>query len=176
MRTFFICSLFVLFLYSCGDQEIADIKILDSVELGKTEVFLNGDSYENFSDIFHDTINEQLLFIFRQGDQTLLNSLSFSFLPVSEGEYIVHNTFELYLGAQCYFGQTVDSEFDGWIYKLINADGGFFEISRLDQENAIIEGTFKVEFEVESKNGFGDTGLPDRVKFQGVFHENYIKG
>ena len=167
--------LLITTLFACQDQEISDIEISNSVELGKSEVYLNGERYENFTEFFHDTINDQLLFAFRKGDESLLNSLSFSFLPVSEGEYIVHNTFELYLGAQSYFGQTVNSEFDGWVYKLINAENGFFEISKLDQENMIIEGDFKVEFEVESKNGFGDTGLPDKVKFQSVFHENYIK-
>jgi hypothetical protein len=162
-------------LCACGDQEIPEIEISNSVELGKSEVYLNGEQYENYTEFFHDTINDQLLFGFRQGEESLLNSLSFSFLPVSEGEYIVHNTFELYLGAQSYFGQTVNSEFDGWVYKLINAENGFFEISKLDQENMIIEGNFKVEFEIGSKNGYEDTGLPEKVKFQGVFHENYIK-
>ncbi len=176
MRIIILLVLSVIILYSCGDQEIPDIDILESVELGNTEIYLNGERYEIFTEFFHDTINEQLVFNFRQGDFELSNDLGFSFLPVSEGTYIVHTQRELYLGAKTSFRQTVNSEFDGWIYELKNADNGFFEVSVLDEENTVVEGKFKVEFEVDSKNGFEDTGLPEKIKFQGVFHENYIKG
>lgn len=166
----------ILSLIACSDTDIPDIELPDSVEFGMTEVYLNGERYTVNTEFFHDTINEQLLFVFRQGDSSVLNHLGFSFISVSEGRYIVHTKRELYLGAKTSFRQAVDNEFDGWVYRLKNVDQGYFEIFKLDQENTRVEGSFKVEFELDSKNGFKDTGLPENIKFQGVFHADYMPG
>jgi len=161
-------------LLSCSENEIQDINLPESVELGESQIFLNGTLVDYEPKATEDTVNEQLIITFRfEPDQSILNSLGFSALRVDEGNYSLHETRELYIGARTNFFQTVNSEFDGWEYKLVRAEDGYFNITNIDRENLTIQGKFKAYFELESKNGFEDTGLPEKAKFEGVFHHTY---
>ena len=82
----------------------------------------------------------------------------------------------LYKGALTSFSQTINLEFEGWQFRLVKEDEGFLNISEIDTTNLTIQGNFKAFFEVTDKNGNGDTKLPERITFQGVFHDKYTRG
>ncbi|MDF1695315.1 MAG: hypothetical protein P1U56_05760 [Saprospiraceae bacterium] len=173
---FFICLFTLLIGLGCRDSEEFNVDFPAQVELGQSIVSLNGRPYAVETAFFHDTINEQLIFTFRQGDQSLVNDLGFSFLPVAEGNYIVHEERTLYLGAFASFRQTINFENDGWVYELIDPDDGYFNIHQLNTLNCQVAGDFSVQFKVAEKNGFGNADLPEKITFQSVFNEPYIKG
>ena len=123
-----------------------------------------------------DTVNNVFTLAFRNSvDQSYLNDLGFSLLPVEVGDYPVHDTRELFLGAKASFSQIVNNEFDGWVYEPVKLDEGYFNITSLNKEDQHLEGKFKAHFELESRNGFQNTGLPKSIKFEGVFHDAYIR-
>gem|GEM_PF-1371597 len=164
---------------SCGSgfEYPPDLDLPNNLELGQSEVYLNNSLEEYPPLIFEDTINDQLQAIFRfTPDFSVSNSLSFSFLPVSEGNYILHREAILYKGALTLFTQTVNSESAGWQYEAVMFDEGYFNIIELDTINQTIKGEFKAFFEVTEKNGFRDTKLPEKMKFQGIFHSPYERG
>lgn len=61
----------------------------------------------------------------------------------------------------------------GYSYELIDEENGFFNIETLDLNNKIISGRFQVNFRRTSKNGNSNLGLPKKIAFQGIFHEQY---
>ena len=172
-----VLSAFTILSCSPDTIEIPITELPESVEMGTYTLYLNGgvmDDYEFRT--YHDTVNNQMGFVFikRSSDQSYRNILNFTFLPLKNGNYIIHRTRELYLGAYSTFGQ-LNFEASGWEYELLDPENGFFEISSIDKEEQIIQGKFRVWFKLKDKHGFRDTGLPETILFEGVFHENYIR-
>lgn len=159
------------------DPNFPDVDLPDFVKLGATEVYLNGYLVEYEPSMFVDTVNDQLIVTFRfQPDFSVLNSLGLAALPIKTGNYILHTDRVLYKGAKTHFSQYVYSGNTGWEFELIRIDEGFFNITSLDTVNQIIQGNFNAYFEVIDKNEYNDTKLPEKIKFEGVFHEKYVRG
>jgi hypothetical protein len=154
----------------------ADLDLSNSVELGKSEVYLNNILEDYKPRFFEDTVNNQFLitFVF-EPDFSVTNALGFGALRVKEGNYILHTDRVLYKGAKTTFSQVINNEFVGWEFELILPNDGYFNIKSLDTVNQTIAGDFKAFFEVSNKNGHGDTKLPEKIKFQGVFNDKYIR-
>jgi len=179
MKNLFFLALLLTGVYSCGDEPIApaDIDLSLTVDFGDSQVFMNGEPSDFEVQFFHDTINQQLLLDFVSfPTSSIENSLEFAYLPVSTGAYNVHEERVLYKGALTSFYQTINSESDGWRYRLINAEDGYFNIQKLDTVSQTIQGNFKVQFEVDEKNNFDGPKLPQNIKFEGSYYDSYTKG
>ena len=171
--------IFTFSILSCTPDtiEIPITELPESVELGTSILYLNGEVVNDYEfQAFHDTINNQIGFVFRKEsiDLSYRNNLQFVFLPLENGNYIIHRTRELYLGAFSSFRQSSFEE-SGWEYELLNPEDGFFEISEIDIEEQIVQGKFRSRYKLKDKHGFKDTGLPEQILFEGIFHENYIR-
>ncbi|MFT6338839.1 MAG: hypothetical protein ACJATI_005618 [Halioglobus sp.] len=178
MKHILIISMIVA-LMSCNKEPsfVTDLELPEVVDLGKSEVYLNNIIEDYNPRFFEDTVNNQLLltFVF-EPDFSVTNSLGFGALAVNENENILHTDRILYKGAKTTFHQIINGEFDGWQFDLVNPEDGHFNITKLDTVNQTVQGNFKAFFEVSDKNGYDDTKLPERVKFQGVFNDTYIRG
>lgn len=173
IQSFFII---LIFLFGCSETNIPDIELPEKVNLGETKVYLNGQLEDYKPKFFEDTVNHQLLLTFKfEPDFSVSNSLGFSALPIKSGNYILHEERILFKGAKSSFNQTVESEYDGWQYKLVRPEEGYFDIEELDTINQTIQGKFKAYFEVKEKNGYPNMKLPEKAKFEGVYHEKYIR-
>lgn len=177
----FIIILSVLLTFSiisCSPDsiEIPITELPESVEIGTSILYLNGEMADYDFRTYHDTVNNQIGFVFMKEfpNQDYTNKLQFVFLPLKNGDYIIHRTRELYLGAFSTFGQS-RYEARGWEYELLDPEDGFFEISSIDKEEQIVQGKFRSRYKLKDKNGFRDTGLPETILFEGIFHENYIR-
>jgi len=174
--------IFYLFLtisiISCAETEFpADIDLQQEVSLGESKMYLNGELVNYQPRFLEDIINHQLILVFEEEtNQNVINKLGFSALSVAAGNYKLHTERQLFIGAKSSFGQIVGFEFDGWDYEIYKQEEGFLNITEIDTTNLILKGNFKAFFELKNKNGFEDTGLPDKIKFEGIFHENYIRG
>lgn len=171
-----LLSIVFLSVLSCTPETIEITELPESVEMGTSMLYLNGKLVNYDFRTYHDTINNQMGFVFikRSSDQSYRNILNFTFLPLENGNYIIHRTRELYLGAFSSFGQ-INFEASGWEYELLDPEDGFFEISSIDKEDQIVQGKFRVWFKLKDKHGFRNTGLPKQILFEGIFHENYIR-
>ncbi|MEZ4951031.1 MAG: hypothetical protein R2879_00200 [Saprospiraceae bacterium] len=180
MRSFLILVVIAIS-HACNpdpiDFDYPAIEFPENIQLGESEVYLNGEKVDYIPILFFDSINNQLQAGFRfMPDFSVTNTLAFDFLPLKTGEYILHEDRILYKGAKTSLSQIVNSEFDGWEFELVQAEKGTFNINALDTINQTIEGYFKAYFEVIDKNGFSDTKLPEKIKFEGMFNENYFRG
>jgi hypothetical protein len=146
----------------------------DDVTLGESVVYLNGKEADYVPAFNHDTINFLLNFGFIESKNQgqLVNSFSFSWLPLQEGEYELTTKRVPRVNALTDFSQTVGEDLEGYEYKLMDADDGFFNIEYLDTINMEVKGRFKAKFCRTKKNGT-DGELPKNVVFQGLFYEKY---
>lgn len=175
----FIISLIVFCnMISCTKPDTPDINLPVSVELGQSQFYINGELKDYDHLFIYDTINKQMGFVFRHDDisKNSKTQLSFSFLPYSEGKYILHRERILYKGAFTGFNQLIAEDLKGWSFELDRPEDGYFEIIKIDKLNKTVLIKFKAMFKVSSKNGNGDTGLPENIKFEGIFNESYQEG
>ena len=109
---------------------------------------------------------------FDSADQ-VTNILGFDWLPLETGNFELHEDRILFIKALTNFNQVISEDLEGYSYKLIDAEDGFFEVSSIDTVQQIVKGRFEAKFKRTSKNGNKDLGLPKILLFQGVFHERY---
>jgi hypothetical protein len=182
MKNIFFLLLFTgAFLVSnCSKEpEIVEAVLPDSVELGKSELYLNGlrdDSYA--TDFRIDTLHQLLNFVYgKVRNEEYLEYLitGFSWVPVQDGFFSVFGREKTTPGdyAISTFSHLIAEDLLGYSYKLIEPERNFFEIEHLDTAKMEVSGRFRVKFERTSKNGNPDFDLPKVMLFQGVFHENY---
>lgn len=173
----FLLSIVTSF-YACTKSESIDVELPSTVDIGNSQLYLNGTLTDFTHQFFHDTVNNQMIFAFERSDisKNSKNSLGFTFLPYNEGKFILHRERILYKGAFTSFGQVIAEDLDGWEFELDKPEDGYFEIIKLDKSNKNVLIKFKAKFKLVSKNGNGDTGLPENVKFEGIFHETYQEG
>ena len=60
---------------------------------------------------------------------------------------------------------------EGYIYRSIDMEQGFFQVESFDTLHRQARTRFKTKFCLENRNGYGDVGLPTALLFQGVIHE-----
>ena len=170
--------LLTLSMVGCSPEliEIPITELPESVEVGTSTLYLNGEIVDYNFRTYHDTTNNQMAFSYHKqiSNDGFRNILQMVFLPVKEGTYSIHRIRELFLGAYTTFRQSA-SEQSGWEYELLDPENGFFEISSIDKEEQIVQGKFRVWFKLKDKHGFKDTGLPETILFEGIFHENYVR-
>lgn len=159
---------------SC-QKDPPEVVLPGEVELGASIVYLNGEVAATYlPEVLYDSINRVMTYGFveslNQGQ--LINSLGFGYLPLSTGDFPITTEDALYEKAFTSFNQTVSEDLDGYDYKLIDADEGFFNQEYLDTINLEVKGRFKAKFKRTAKNGING-GLPKYLTFQGVFYENY---
>ena len=104
----------------------------------------------------------------------IINSVGFDLLPLSTGDFGLHtqhviSSFE----AVTNFNQIINEDLEGYSYKLIDTDDGFFKVESMDTIQQIVKGRFQAKFKRTSKNGNKDLGLSKILLFQGVFNEHY---
>ena len=176
LPTLVFLSFSTLFLLSAlGCQKDPPEAILPTeVELGASVVYLNGEEINFITEILYDSINRVMSYGFGESlnQGQLVNSLGFGRLPYSTGEFSLTTENILFKKARTSFHQTVSEDLDGYEYKLIDADEGFFNVEYLDTINLEVKGRFKAKFKRTAKNGV-DGGLSKYLTFQGVFYENY---
>ncbi len=166
--TFFL----VLFLQCQKDPPAVNLP--DDVALGESVIYLNGEIADGYEpDFRRDTIYHLLSFPFVKKEGNITTVFGFDWLPINEGNFKLHTERILYIKAKTLFSQSIDEDTDGYDYKLIDADEGYFNIENLDTIKMEVKGRFKVKFKRTSKNGNGDLGLPKNLQYEGVFYENY---
>jgi len=173
-------SVFVAFsILNCSPDtiEIPITELPESVEMGTSILYLNGEVVDDYEfRTFHDTVNNHIGFVFTKEstEPSYRNNLQFVFLPLENGNYIIHRTRDLNVGAFSTFRQS-NFEESGWEYELLKPENGFFEISAIDTIEQIVQGKFRSRYKLKDKHGFKDTGLPGMILFEGIFHENYLR-
>lgn len=161
---FTLCLLF----FGCKDN------LPSSVDLGETEVHLNGceEKYPPYFRYFKVYNLMEMTFAYRKDHE--FRTLGFNWLPLESGNYGLHtDTIPHKDAAFTGFGHIVESDLEGYTYKLLNPSEGYCHIESLDTLKRIVKGRFRAEFKRTSKNGWKDFGLPETLLFEGVFHERY---
>ncbi|MBX2891368.1 MAG: hypothetical protein KF734_10600 [Saprospiraceae bacterium] len=168
-------ALCLLSLLACEKESPTTITVdlPDSVEFGKSVVYLNGELTEVYKPDFQlDTIYHLMNYIFI--DSTISDVITvwgFAWLPIKEGNFELHTERLLYVKALVQFSQIVDGDLDGYDYELIDANEGFLNIEHLDTVKMEVKGRFRVKFKRTTKNGNGDLGLPEFLQFDGAFYD-----
>jgi hypothetical protein len=150
------------------------VDLPDNVEFGKSVVYLNGEITEVYKPDFQlDTIYHLVNYIFIDSTSkaNVITLFGFDWLPINEGNFILHTERELYIGAKTIFSQTVSEDLSGYDYELIDANEGFLNIEYLDTAKMEVKGRFRVKYKRTSKNGNGDLGLPEYLQFDGAFYD-----
>lgn len=157
------------------EKDPTEVMLPDDVEFDETVVYLNGEIEDCLPFLEYDTVNRVMNYVFAQSRNQgqLINSLGFGRLPYSIGEFELTTKNILYEKARVSFHQTVGEDLEGYEYKLVDADEGFYNVEYLDTINLEVKGRFKAKFCRTSKNGNKGLGLPKNLVFQGVFYENY---
>lgn len=168
-------GLIILFIISCSREPDSFGSLPSEVLLGESVVYLNGEAANNMiHDFKYIEVNKIMNYAFYDSTATRINILGFSWLPLSTGEFDLHDDRILYVKAFTSFTQVVAEDLEGYSYKLVDADQGYLNIDYLDTVEHIVKGRFWAEFKRTSKNGNGDLGLPKRLLLQGIFHEKYL--
>ncbi len=177
--------IFLLFALGCGEKEPccecspppqwAEVALPDSVSLGGTLVFLNGEEADFHPIFVYRKFYKIMGYSFLRIDGDIWSEFGFGALPLKDGYFGLHTKNQRFLPDKALtgFGQIVDEDLEGYSYKLEDSVEGFFHVEHLDSINQVVRGRFKVAFCRTSKNGYDDLGLPEHLLFQGVFHEKY---
>lgn len=173
-KLLWISALMILFMLSCK-KDPKEAILPEQVGFGESVVYLNGELADYLPTFNHDTINYllNLSFVESKNQGQLVNALNFDWLPLREGEYKLITKREPRVNALTSFSQTISEDLDGYEYKLMDADDGFFHIEYLDTINMEVKGRFKAKFCRTKKNGTKDGDLPKNMVFQGVFYDKY---
>ncbi len=172
LKLFFLLSATFLLL-KCHKDTI-EVDLPSEVELGETVVYFNGELTDMYKPDFRtDTIYEILSFGFVNNTGDIINSFGFYWLPIAEGNFQLTTERIPQVKAISFFSQTIDEDLDGYDYKLIDAEEGFFNIEHLDTVKREVKGRFRAKFKRTSKNGNKNLGLPKFIQVDGVFNEPY---
>jgi hypothetical protein len=166
----------VFFLEACVKEPPEAQNLPESVELGKSVVFLNGEIAPGYEASFiYLSSYKTMSYVFVDSFDLIVNVFGFDWLPLSTGNFDLHDEDVLYIKANTGFSQAISEDFEGYSYKLEDPEEGFLEVQELDTIQKIAKGRFKAKFKRTSKNGNEDLGidLPKILLFQGVFHDRY---
>ena len=166
--------LFILFVLGACHKE-PRIELPEIVELEQTEVYLNGEQVNYNTEFRYVSVYDTMYYTFSEIVENQVRVFGVSLLPYSTGSFTLSNNSRNLpnKGGYTFFSHTINEDLEGYTYKLVNEEDGFFEVTRLDTVNHIVEGRFKAEFKRTKKNGNLGLDLEKRLFFQGVFHEKY---
>lgn len=174
-RTYLMLLIGIL-VFSCSKSEFpTEAEIDPNIGLGETKIYLNGKVQINFEpDFLFIPLHDYIRFGFKdEVEDWLWNILGFSGLKLQTGRFELVDKGPIHNGAITSFVQVYQEDLEGYSYKLINQQDGYFEIESLDTIKQEVKGSFKAIFERTSKNGHSDLRLPKILLFQGVFYEKY---
>jgi hypothetical protein len=176
MKNIAFILIFIVFILSCK-KDYSDTKLPDTVEFGKSEIFLNGEKLAFLPIIQNDTFQKTLNFSFKQSldSKSIINVVGFDFLPLEVNNFNLSDEFILYKNAHAAFNQVVDEDLIGYEYELVDIEDGLFNIESLDTIKFEVSGRFQVKFCRTSRNGNFNLELPKTLVFQGVFNDSYTK-
>lgn len=173
---------FILLFLAAGcskEPEIIEAVLPETVELGKSETYVNGVRDEAYHPYFRiDTFHKLLNFPYgkvRTGKYREDLIMGFNWVPIQLGNYSLRGSEQATSGnfAKTTFAHLIAQDLLGYSYELIEQENGFFSIESLDTVKMEVSGRFKAKFERTSKNGNPDFDLPKVMLFQGIFHEKY---
>ena len=166
-----LCILFVL--GACHKEP--QIELPETVDFEQTEVYLNGDLINYTIEFQYISVYDAMYYSFSEQVENQIRGVGFSLVPYQIGDFDLNEDDDPSLGKGAYtsFSHTINEDLEGYTYKLVNEEDGFFEVTRLDTVNHIVEGRFKAEFKRTKKNGNLGLDLEKRLFFEGVFHEEY---
>jgi hypothetical protein len=171
---FTVLMVFVILFNRCAKEPTPFENLPSEVNLGESVIYLNGQLESNYRpDFKYIEINKIMNYGFYDSVDLKINILGFGWLPLSSGDFELHEERILFVKALTNFDQVISEDLKGYSYKLIDADEGFFNVESLDTVQHIVKGRFQAKFKRTSKNGNRDLGLPKILLFQGVFHEQY---
>lgn len=158
------------------------IQLPKNVELGKSEIYLNGE-LRNFEPLI--LVNEvaprpNVGYAFDQafGFEDIYR-IGFSQLPLEEGNFPLVSTerFEFGLNSKPHFSHTQNRDLDGYNYEPICLEEGYLNIEVFDTTTRIAPGSFLAFFKRTARNGVRDDelDLPKRIVVQGIFHEKFAE-
>jgi hypothetical protein len=170
--------IFILLLLNFGCTKDSNEVILpESVEIGKSKVYLNGEEVDYLPFIGNDTINKVIHYLFSQSKDngSIINGCGFGSLALKIGDYQLTDQNSPFTKAFTTFHQTIDGDVTGYEYKLSDQEDGFLKIESLDSIKLEVKGSFRAKFCRTSKNGNKNLGLPKTLLFQGIFFETYLR-
>ncbi len=175
LRFLLFPTIVILAALGCKKEPVEAV-LPNEVKLGASIVYLNSIEVDYIPDFQYDSINRVMSYGFVQtrNQGQIENLFGFGLLPYKTGEFELTDENIVYVKARASFGQTIGDDSEGYEYKLIDADEGFFHVEYLDTVNLEVKGRFKAKFCRTSKNGNRDLDLPKNLLFQGVFYENYV--
>lgn len=174
-----------LIIQSCNnfDEFSVDLQDPNSLELGTTMVWLNGE-LSDFNPIGLTKIIGSNFFSVqaRKPYTEIVGRTNFNFFKIA----LAPDTYSLtsneskaeeesdFVFVSASSGIGVDT--DGAEYKYICSDDEIFEITFLDLEKEQAAGRFKAKFKMTRSRGFSqeDIGLPKFVTLEGVFFEEFL--
>lgn len=172
--TFLFIYASLLFISSCQKEPFVELP--ETIELGETIVFLNGEEFNHTIEFQYISAYDAMYYSFLESIENQKRGLGFGVVPDTMGNFTLYEGGDPVLGKGSYtsFSHTINEDLEGYTYKLVNAENGFLEVTSLDTVAHTVAGRFKAEFKRTKKNGNGNLDLPKRLFFEGVFHENYV--
>jgi len=171
-----IITLVSLLFVGCA-KDPSPIILPSEVDFGNSEIYLNGELSVGYNPVFvYDKVNKLITYGFVERKDDIVNSLGFAWLPQSTGDFALHSQRSVFTNsALTAFNQTINVDQQGYEYKLIDSDEGFFKVEFIDTLQQTVKGRFQAKFKRTSKNGNEDLDLPKVLLYQGVFNETYEK-
>jgi hypothetical protein len=168
-----LCTAMLVF-GACAKEPSAAENLPSEVNLGESQTYLNGKLESNYkSYVLYVEADKTMNYIFYDSIELKINSVGFSWLPLTTGDFELHDERILFVKALTSFNQIISEDLEGYSYKLIDEEEGFLKVEALDTVQHTVKGRFQAKFKRTSKNGNGNLGLPKILLFQGVFHEEY---
>lgn len=173
-RTAAILSVIVVssFLFNSCHKDPTPVDLPEEVNLGESVVYSNGE-VANYQAFFRfRKVHGIMTYVFGDSIALIANIFGFDFIPLMTGNFNLKSSGSSIdrRAALTSFSQTVSEDLDGYSYKFVDPDEGFFNVESLDTVQQIVKGRFLAKFKRTSKNGNKDLGLPKCMLLQGVFH------
>jgi hypothetical protein len=168
----FLCLFSIL---SCKKDPLA---INETLIRGEWIVEMNGERV-NYRQQINDNDSTTLSLIFFEKRQFNLETIGFSIgrFPKREGNF-KFTTLPLLLGgdpkaALVYFAHVVEEDLAGYRYQFDKDRDNYFFVEKLDTINKTIKGEGRVQFKLESKNGWEFAYMPDHIIMEFKFFLDY---
>lgn len=138
----------------------------DSVELGQSLVYVNGEDIVAKSNFKGSTSMDYMFCVFTHTDDGVEDELYFTIDTLTEGDQKARFDF-----GQFKLNETLIEDFD-----QIEIGSAFLKITSIDPLKKTVQGRFEAKFKKTfSKKVTNKKRYPDELLIQGVFHEPYLE-
>lgn len=177
--------LFTVTLFLACNNNLDDflVELPLSIDLGKSEIYLNGElsNFETFIFVNEVSARPNVLYAFGQGEgMTHAYAVSFGQVPLIANEFRIidkNQVKEFGVSTETNFFHTYQRDLDGYDYEPIRLEEGYLNIEVFDTTARVAQGNFLAFFKRTARNGVRDDelNLPKRIVVQGVFHEKFAE-